>query len=120
MEKPHCPPEQGAAAGRYSQRPETTHRWPDNHPVGWPDNHPVGKMALLVWLDCKGWGTRLLTDVRRQYFSPRFSADGRRLAVTAGGPVSEIWIYDLTRDAWEQLTSGGLNSSPAFRALSRW
>ena len=67
----------------------------------------------LVWLDRKG-STRLLTELRRSYGTPRFSPDGRRLAVASGETNSDIWIYDLTRDAWEQLTSGGINFGPVW------
>jgi len=70
----------------------------------------------LVWLDRKG-STRLLTEVRRRYFEPRLSPDGRRLAVTVVAPAggsADVWIYDLNRDAWDQLTSGGLNYSPVW------
>ena len=70
----------------------------------------------LVWLDRKG-STRLLTEVRRRYFEPRLSPDGRRLAVTVVAPAggsADVWIYDLNRDAWDQLTSGGLNYTPVW------
>jgi Tol biopolymer transport system component len=71
----------------------------------------------LVWLDREG-STRLLTEVRRNYGEPRFSPDGRRLAVAAfgatGGLSGDIWIYDLARDSWAQWTSGGSNFSPVW------
>ena len=71
----------------------------------------------LVWLDRKG-STRLLTEVRRNYGEPRFSPDGRRLAVVAFGVALEmsanIWIYDLTRDSWGQLTSSSTNCCPVW------
>jgi serine/threonine-protein kinase len=73
--------------------------------------------AELVWLDRKG-STRRLTEVRRNYGEPRFSPDGRHLAVVAlgvaGATSADIWIYDLTRDAWGQLTSGGINFRPVW------
>ncbi len=70
----------------------------------------------LVWLDRKG-STSLLTQVRRSYQQPRLSPDGRRLAV--GDWDGTIWIYDLTRDAWEQLTSGGVNYRPVWSPDSK-
>jgi serine/threonine protein kinase/Tol biopolymer transport system component len=80
---------------------------------------PRASERELVWLDQKG-STRLLTEVRRSYQQPRLSPDGHRLGVTAfDGTNSDVWIYDLTRDAWEQLTSGGLNSSPVWSPDSK-
>jgi Serine/threonine protein kinase len=70
----------------------------------------------LVWLDRKG-NTRRLTEVRRSYADPRLSPDGRRLAV--GDFDGTIWIYDLTRDAWEQLTSSGVNFRPVWSPDSK-
>jgi eukaryotic-like serine/threonine-protein kinase len=67
----------------------------------------------LVWVDRKG-AARPLSDVRRAYVDLRFSPDGRRLAMTAGTPQSDVWIYDLARNAWDRLTSGGINWSPVW------
>ena len=74
---------------------------------------PRASEKELVWLDRKG-STRRLTEVLRSYSAPRLSPDGRRLAVGAGETYADIWIYDLTRDAWEQLTSGGVNFIPVW------
>jgi serine/threonine-protein kinase len=60
----------------------------------------------LVVVDRKG-AARPLTDVRRIYRHLRISPDGGRLAVTAGHSASELWIYDLARDTWDRLSSGG-------------
>jgi serine/threonine-protein kinase len=80
---------------------------------------PRASERELVWLDRKG-STRLLTEVRRSYQQPRLSPDGHRLAVAAfDGTNSDVWIYDLTRDAWEQLTSGGLNFNPVWSPDSK-
>ncbi|HEY3123488.1 MAG TPA: hypothetical protein VGK70_05440, partial [Thermoanaerobaculia bacterium] len=80
---------------------------------------PRASERELVWLDRKG-STRLLTEVRRSYADPRLSPDGHRLAVDAfDGTNTDVWIYDLTRDAWEQLTSGGLNSKPVWSPDSK-
>jgi eukaryotic-like serine/threonine-protein kinase len=80
---------------------------------------PLDPRALekdLVWLDRKG-STRLVTEVRRSYVSARLTPDGRHLA--AGDQDGTIWIYDLARDAWEQLTSGGVNFAPVWSPDSK-
>jgi serine/threonine-protein kinase len=46
---------------------------------------------------------------------PRFSPDGRRLAVQAGLPGSpDIWIYQLPRGPFTRLTAGGNNLYPEW------
>ena len=77
---------------------------------------PRTSLKDLVWLDRRG-NTRRLTEVRRSYILPRLSPDGRRLAVGDFGGT--IWIYDLTRDAWEQLTSSGINFRPVWSPDSK-
>jgi Tol biopolymer transport system component len=68
----------------------------------------------LVWVDRKG-AVRPLTEIRRAYRQVRLSPDGRRAAVATGGePDNDIWLYDLARNSWDRLTSGGLNNSPVW------
>jgi Tol biopolymer transport system component len=67
----------------------------------------------LVWVNRKGEATPL-SNVRRAYGGPRFSPDGRRLAVGAGYPDSNIWILDLKRGSWDRLISGGINGNPVW------
>lgn len=69
----------------------------------------------LVWVDRKG-RARPVTAARREYSWPRLSPDGRRLAVSIGeGSNEHIWVYDLDRAAFTQLTSGtGLNVYPLW------
>jgi len=38
------------------------------------------------------------------YQSPRFSPDGRKVALTVRQPSPEIWIYDLNRGTLQQMT----------------
>jgi serine/threonine-protein kinase len=75
------------------------------------DSRPLERE--LVWVDRKG-AARPVTDTRRQYRDVRISPDGSRLAMTAGGSETEIWIYDLARGAWDRLTSGGINWYPVW------
>jgi eukaryotic-like serine/threonine-protein kinase len=57
-----------------------------------------------------------LTEAKRSYEGPRVSPDGRRIAVrmpdTRG--QMQVWIYDRSRDAFSQLTTGGANWWPVW------
>ena len=61
----------------------------------------------LVLVDSAG-GRRTLLAERRTYGFPRYSPDGRRIALTiqAAGS-SDIWIYDIAAGTLSRLTSGG-------------
>ncbi len=67
----------------------------------------------LVRIDRKGV-TRSLTDSRRAYLDVHVSPDGRFLAVSAGHPDPDIWIYDLERSSWDRLTTGSRNVAPVW------
>jgi len=50
---------------------------------------------FLVWVDRKG-AAQQVTEMQRGYGDPRFSPDGRRLALTIGQTgISDVWIYDI-------------------------
>jgi DNA-binding winged helix-turn-helix (wHTH) protein/Tol biopolymer transport system component len=80
---------------------------------GWP----------VVWLDSSGKIQPLLTKFG-VYSNPRFSPDGRQLAITDGG---DIWIFDLRQNTMRRLTFSGQTTVPvwapdgkhiAFRSIS--
>jgi Tol biopolymer transport system component len=49
------------------------------------------------------------------YFSPRYSPDGRRLAVALEGKGLDIYLYDLQKDALSRLTfAGALSLDPVW------
>jgi eukaryotic-like serine/threonine-protein kinase len=49
------------------------------------------------------------------YQSPRFSPDGRKVALTVRLPSPEIWIYDLNRGTLQQMTfAPGENEVPVW------
>jgi serine/threonine-protein kinase len=51
------------------------------------------------------------------YSTPRFSPDGKRVAITVIGPrSSDIWIYDIERNTFTRLTSDGGNVRPEWTA----
>jgi serine/threonine protein kinase/Tol biopolymer transport system component len=66
----------------------------------------------LQWRDRTG---KLMGEVGNQnaYQDPRISPDGRRLAVAAGDPGSDIWVYDLQRNTGTRFT---FNSSRDYAA----
>jgi WD40 repeat protein len=69
----------------------------------------------LTWYDRKG---KSLGQVGNQtsYQDPRISPDGHRVAVAAGDPGSEIWVYDLQRNVSTRLTfnADGAYVAPAW------
>jgi tricorn protease-like protein len=60
----------------------------------------------VVWLDSFGKMQSLLS-VRGVYIDPRFSPDGRRLALMKRSTGVDIFIYDWQRDATTRLTWAG-------------
>ena len=63
-----------------------------------------------VLVSSGGASTPLMEELRN-YGTPRFSPDGRRVALTVFGTAStDVWIYDLDRNTFSRLTTavGGL------------
>ncbi len=70
----------------------------------------------LVLVDREGRSTRA-SDLRAAYEYPRFSRDGRRLAVTiASASGGDVWVYDLDRDTRTRVTTGGMSRRPIWAA----
>ncbi len=78
---------------------------------------PAGR--TLVWVDRDGQ-EEPLAAAPRNYFDPRISPDGTRVALTVldGSEVRErqsIWIWDLTRETLTRLTSDeGMDVKPVW------
>jgi serine/threonine-protein kinase len=72
---------------------------------GWP----------MAWLDSSA-KTQPLLSTPSFYYTPRFSPDGKRLAIAEEGTVGlDIMVYDLQRDAKTRLTfSASENTYPAW------
>ena len=74
-----------------------------------------GGLASRLMLVGTDGGARPLLDSARVYIHPRFSPDGRRLAVEVqGGAANEIWIADFAARTFERLTKGGFNDRPEW------
>lgn len=74
-----------------------------------------GRSLKVAWLEKDG-KTRALLPKPGDYGRPSFSPDGYRLALDlADGARSDIWIYDLRRDAMARLTwDGQVNQFPIW------
>ena len=79
-----------------------------------PGKGPTGQTWPVVWLDSSGKMQPLLA-APAAYMQPRFSPDGRRLALamnTGSGP--DIYSYDLERETITRLTLGGHSILPVW------
>ena len=52
----------------------------------------------------------------RLFASPRFSPDGRRIAVgiTDQTGTSDVWVLDVAQRTWSRLTTSGINNRPVW------
>jgi Tol biopolymer transport system component len=80
-----------------------------------PGGASGGALMKALWVDRNG-RVEPLTEERRDYRNPRFSPDGRRLAVeieTEGN--SDVWVLDLERDVPTRLTfHDGYDGNPVW------
>ncbi len=69
----------------------------------------------VVWLESTGKMPPLLSKAG-EYFTPRLSPDGQRLALALqGSSGDDIWVYDLPRDSMTRLTfTSGVNRFPVW------
>lgn len=74
----------------------------------------------LIWIDRSG-ETRRVTDRIGDFATPRVSPDGQRLAVTvAGEDGTDVWILDIERDTFTQLTTNGTSWYPDWSPDGEW
>ena len=71
------------------------------------------RRSELVWVDSSG-AERPTGASGGDYFQPRVSPDGRRVAVTVSGDHDDVWLFDLSRQTWSRFTSEGNNSFPLW------
>jgi serine/threonine-protein kinase len=67
----------------------------------------------IVWTDGSGKTQPLLTTPG-VYFNPRFSPDGRRLALDETSNGSDVFVYDLERGTMARLTFDGHSQGPVW------
>src|SRR5580765_4874238 len=70
-------------------------------------------LAELAWVDRAGHDLGRLAPPAN-YYCPRISHDGRRVAVDQSDPVSgegDIWIFDVARQLGDRITSNPVNET---------
>ncbi len=76
--------------------------------------------STIEWVDASGKRQPLLAKPA-PYGRLRFSPDGRRLALQINdGGQSDLWVYDVQRDAMTRLTSLGLSEYPEWSADGKY
>jgi len=75
---------------------------------------PRPRQSALVWVNRQGV-EQPAGSSGGAYYQPRIAPDGRRVAVTVGGEDhDDVWLYDLERETWSRITSGGNNGFPVW------
>jgi eukaryotic-like serine/threonine-protein kinase len=75
-----------------------------------------GAPRRLMLVSRSGQATPLTPDPRG-YANPRFSPDGRSLAVYIADPVSssrDVWVLDIGQRVWARLTTNGISDKPIW------
>jgi eukaryotic-like serine/threonine-protein kinase len=101
-----------------------------NHSAGGFDVSPNGTLAYVrtirratestLWRVERTGRATPLTDLRRAFQWPRFSPDGRQLALTITDAAgTHLWTYDLQRRSLMRLTFEGENEMAIWTADSR-
>ncbi len=59
---------------------------------------------------------KLIPGEARRFASPRFSPDGRRMAlgITDQAGTKDIWVFDVAQSTWSRLTTSGINNRPIW------
>jgi len=83
--------------------------------IAYPES---GASALreLMLVSRSGQATPLGSEPRA-FDNPRFSPDGRRVAVTirvTDGPGRDIWVFDIAQRSWSRMTTDGLSDLPIW------
>jgi eukaryotic-like serine/threonine-protein kinase len=74
----------------------------------------------LTWFDRLGKRLEVLGGPA-DYWDPRLSHDGRRIAVVINNPEGDIWIYDISRRVFNRLTFDPVNEyGPVWSPDDRW
>jgi eukaryotic-like serine/threonine-protein kinase len=73
-----------------------------------------GNASRLTWVDRAGKEQPIAAPARVYAFS-RLSPDGLRIGTTVAGTETQVWVYDMARDALSRATfEGTINSNPIW------
>jgi Tol biopolymer transport system component len=85
--------------------------------AGWAVYQKAPSQRALTLVDRRGIAKPIATE-SRTFSDPRFSPDGKHLAVTVLAPgqglAGDIWTLDLEQATLSRLTFGGLHQFPAW------
>jgi eukaryotic-like serine/threonine-protein kinase len=68
----------------------------------------------LVWVDPKSGGQQPVTTTRLSFDAVRIAPDGRRLTVWVEEDTTDVYVYDLARDAFMRLTFSTDDHGPVW------
>jgi eukaryotic-like serine/threonine-protein kinase len=75
---------------------------------------PATDERELVWVDRKG-STEPISNIRRPYFTPSISPDGKQLLVEVGEErAGDLWLLDMASNSWSRLASEGKSIFPMW------
>jgi serine/threonine-protein kinase len=77
----------------------------------------IGNAPRRLVLVARSGAATVLTGESRAFASPRFSPDGRRIAVGITDPAGsgrDIWVLDVAQRSWSRLTTNGISNRPIW------
>ena len=82
----------------------------------------VAALSRLAWVSPSGHEQAIANSDSRTYGGVALSPDGRRAAVTVGGPVisGDVWIVDLALGSMSPLTSDGMSARASWQPNGRF
>ncbi len=116
-----------AKRGRPSGPPITLAR-DVSQPDAFISRAAVSASGAIIYPQAGGYSPRRLVLVNRSgavnpmpgegrlFASPRFSPDGRRIAVgiTDQTGANDVWVLDVAQRTWSRLTTSGINNRPIW------
>jgi dipeptidyl aminopeptidase/acylaminoacyl peptidase len=78
----------------------------------------LGDRRQLTWFDRAGRQLETAGEIEAtRLSSPNLSHDGRRIvAGRTKTELSELWVWDIVKGAWDRITTSGMNSQPVWSA----
>jgi serine/threonine-protein kinase len=76
-----------------------------------------GRSPRRLMLARRSGTATLISGEARRFASPRFSPDGRRLALGIADQstgANDVWVLDVGQRTWSRLTTSGINTRPIW------